>query len=78
MVVAADKQFRESGLAAALRHDDGLELHPPPASSSPTPTRACLTTHQNMAASTAHYKDRQFLAVIGDEVRSSSYPQYLC
>jgi hypothetical protein len=29
-------------------------------------------TPRNMAASTAQYKDRQFLAVIGDEVRTPS------
>lgn len=38
------------------------------------PHDSCLTSYIAMAAPAAQYKDRQFLAVIGDEVCLSTDP----
>lgn len=56
---------------SAARHDDGLELQH--ATPKLQPLQSCLvSSNPAMATPASEYKDRQFLAVIGDEVFARS------
>ena len=63
----------QTGIAPPELRPSSLPRPQPPAQApAASPAAAAAVTHKpNMAAPASAYKDRQFLAVIGDEVRTS-------